>query len=384
MDIQGVDVRIFSTILGAVIILIILWDGFETMVLPRRVTGRIRLARIFYRSAWIFWSAMVSRLLPARRQESFLSVYGPLSLILLLCVWAGGLVLGFSLLYWSTGPAIRDPEGTATIGTALYFSGSTFFTLGQGDATPLSQLARVLTVFEAGMGFGFLAVLIGHLPSLNQSFSSRETNITLLDARAGSPPSALEIMRRHCHEGGIEDLRRLLHEWEECASELLESHLSYPVLALYRSQHDNQSWLAALTAIMDTCALIMAGIQGSCVRQARSTFAMARHTVVDLAYIFKTPPRELPADRLPDAGMEFMRKELAAMGMRPRERGAMGRELAALRRMYEPYVYSMSLYLHLSLPPWAPAEDAIDNWRKSAWDVPPAGQASGKKSGRHF
>src|SRR5439155_1281913 len=135
-------------------------------------------------------------------------------------------------------------------------------------------------VIEAGVGFGFLALVIGYLPVLYQSFSRREVNITLLDARAGSPPSAEELLRGFGADH--EELTVLLAEWERWAAEVLESHLSYPVLSYYRSQHDNQSWLAALTTALDASALVMVGIEGACARQAGLTFAMARHGVVDL------------------------------------------------------------------------------------------------------
>src|SRR5205823_221885 len=145
-----------------------------------------------------------------------------------------------------------------SFGTDFYFSGSTFFTLGMGDVAPQSNVARALAVIEAGTGFGFLALVIGYIPVLYQSFSRREVSISLLDARAGTPPTGVELLRRH--DGDMEEFTRILIEWEKWSAELLESHMSYPVLAYFRSQHDNQSWLASLTAVLDACALCMVGI----------------------------------------------------------------------------------------------------------------------------
>ena len=152
------------------------------------------------------------------------------------------------------------------------------------------SLSRALAVCESGIGFGFLAIVIGYLPVIYGAFSRREVSISLLDARAGSPPSALELLRRHGEDGGLLELHRLLLEWERWCAELLESHLSYPVLCFYRSQHSNQSWLATLTTILDTCSLIIVGIEGTSARQARLTFAMARHAVVDLAQVIGQAP----------------------------------------------------------------------------------------------
>src|SRR5439155_22732943 len=158
------------------------------------------------------------------------------------------------------------------------------------DVVPVSWPARAVTALEAAVGFGFLAIVIGYLPVIYQSFSRREVVISMLDARAGSPPTAAELLRRHAADHTLDALDALLRDWEHWSAELLESHLSYPVLAYFRSQHDNQSWLGALTTVLDTCALVMVGIDGVSVWQARLTFAIARHAVVDIAQIFRTAP----------------------------------------------------------------------------------------------
>ncbi len=251
-----------SAIAGVALILIVLGDAFETIILPRRVTRQIRLARFFFRYTWRPWSALVVSIFSGKRQETYLSFYGPFSLLLLLIIWATGLIFGFALLLSATGSAVHSSGATPGFATDLYLSGTTFFTLGLGDVTPVSTTARVLTAMEAGLGFGFLAMVIGYLPAITQSFSRREVNISLLDARAGSPPTACEMLRRNSVDHRLKELQQLLRDWEGWSAELLESHLSYPVLAYFRSQHDNQSWLGALTVVLDTCALILARYGG--------------------------------------------------------------------------------------------------------------------------
>jgi hypothetical protein len=356
--------------LGAGLVLWVLWEGFETIVLPRRVTRRFRLTRLFYRRTWIPWANMVGSLVPGRSRETWLSVFGPLSLLLLMIVWVFGLILGFGLIHWSLGPALLTREGIASFFTNLYLSGTTFFTLGLGDVAPHGFLSRLLVVIESGMGFGFLALVIGYLPVLNQFFARREESISLLDARAGSPPTASEMLRRHGPEQGMEALRVLLHEWERWSSDLLEGHLSYPVLAYFRSQHDNESWLAALTAILDTCALVMAGMEGACERQAELTFAMARHAVVDLALVFHTEPSEPRPDRLPAERLAELRAFLAANGLKLRKGGAVDHKLAELRRQYEPYCHALAAYFRVRIPPWMAAKEWLDNWQRTAWERP--------------
>ncbi|MGH9668706.1 MAG: potassium channel family protein, partial [Terriglobales bacterium] len=309
--------------------------------------------------------------------------YGPLSLLALLVVWAVTLVLGFALVHWANGSHINMPLGTdADFWTDLYMSGTTFFTLGLGDVTPRGPLARFLTVVESGTGFAFLAMVIGYLPTLYQAFSRREVNITLLDARAGSPPSAVELLRRHARDHGSESLTQLLRDWERWSAELLESHLSYPVLCYFRSQHDNENWLAALTTILDACALVMVGIEGVPPSQAQLTFAIARHAVVDLAQIFSTPPKRTGADRLPPEQLAEARLALAEVGSRLQEGPEGEQRLAELRAMYEPYVQALSGYLRFALPGWLPPQRRRDNWQTSAWESaasrlasPPCAQA---------
>ncbi len=358
--------------LGAALFLVVLWEAFETVILPRRVTRRFRLTRIFYSTTWGAWSFLACLISSKKRREALLGFYGPLSLLLLLVVWAAGLILSFGLLHYGAGSAVSVAGTQPGFATDLYLSGTTFFTLGLGDVVPRSALARALTVTEGGVGFGFLAIVIGYLPVFYQAFSRREVNISLLDARAGTPPTAGELLRRHGFAHGQEALQSLLKDWERWSAELMESHLSYPALAFFRSQHDNQSWLSSLTAILDTCALVMTGLEGACERQAELTFAIARHAVVDLSQIFGSGPLPFPQERLSPAELSRLREVLARNGFKMREGEEADRRLAALRRMYEPYVHTLASYLNLALPPWIPAKKTKDNWQTTAW-----AQASG-------
>lgn len=374
---------VLSGFLGLGLILIVLGDAFETIVLPRRVTRQVSLARLFYRFTWYCWSEGVRLLTSGKRHETYLSFYGPLSLLLLLIFWATGLIFGFGLLLWASGSALKTPDGATGFTTYLYLSGTSFFTLGLGDVTPDGSFGRVLIAAEAGMGLGFLALIIGYLPVLNQSFSRRELNISLLDARAGSPPTAAEMLRRHRHDRGMDDLRQLLHDWERWSAELLESHLSYPVLAYFRSHHDNESWLGALTSILDTSSFLITNLEGPCKRQAELTFAITRHAIVDIAQILNCPPQEPQPDRLSANDLKFLRHLLAEAGCDLREGSGPHEELSNLRRMYEPYAHSLSNYLRISVPPWIPERDRTDNWQASAWGRSSAFQIDDSPDTRH-
>src|SRR5439155_1663623 len=261
------DMRWIGGVGGVVLLAVVLWDAFETIILPRRVSGRIRLTKMFYRYTWAPWRAAAG-LLTGRRRDAFLSFYGPLSLIAL---------------------------------------------------------------------------------------------------RAGSPPSAAELLWRHRADGRAAALADLLKEWERWAADVLESHLSYPALGYFRSQHYNESWVAALTTNLDASALVIVGLEGWCVRQAELTFAMARHAVVDLAQVYSTPPQR-PQERLTTAQLARLRQRPGGGGLTLKARPDLEERLTELRRMYEPYVEALSGYLALPLPPWVRDSDRPDIWQTSAWD----------------
>jgi Ion channel len=369
---------------GVLLLAIILWDAFETIILPRRVTRRIRLTGAFYRFTARPWYFLAGRMKPGKRREGFLGVFGPLSVLSLFVVWAGGLILAFAMMQWAGASILEGHGGIESFRAQLYFSGTSFFTLGLGDVAPHTPLARVITVLESGTGFGFLAAVISYLPVLYGAFSRREVNISLLDARAGSPPTAAELLRRHTRQQNLGALADYLRAWEVWAAELMESHLSYPVLCYFRSQHNNQSWVAALAAILDTCAVLIAETEGLAVEgelrwQAELTFAICRHALVDLAQAMNIPPRPAPSDRLDPRTLDELREILGARGQPLCKLREGETNLQQMRQMYEPFLFGFSDRLLMPLPGWSPAKTSADNWRTSAWGkaVAPRGAALG-------
>lgn len=355
---------ILEIIAGIALVSIALWEAFEGVVLPRRATRHFRFTRLFYRSTWPPWRAIGQRMGKSKRRETFLSFYGPLSLLFLFVFWGFGVILGFSLLYYASS---RSNPLIPNFATCLYLSGSTFFTLGLGDIVPHAWAERWLVVSESGLGFGFFALVFSYLPVIYQAFSRREVSIVLLDARAGSPPTAAELLRRHAGADAWKDLQQLLHDWERVSAETLESHVSYPAVAYFRSQHDNESWVAAITAILDATALLIATVDNECSRQARLTFAMCRHTVADLAQAFSAAARQPTRDRLPPAELQRLRATLAEAGFHLYDTQASNEKLIKLRGMYEPYVEGLGRFLMMEVPPWILPKEVIDNWRTTAW-----------------
>ena len=360
--------HIVATIVGILVILSVLLDAFETIVLPRKVQRSFRLTSWFYRNTWIPWVKVARHIRANSWRESFLGYFGPFSLILLLVFWAIGLIFGFALMQFGLGEHVRLGNEPITFGVLLYHSGETFFTLGYGDITPTSPLARMLAVMEAGMGFAFLGVVVGYLPVIYSSFSNREMEISLLDSRAGSPPSAAELLARLgcCPDPVVLD--NIFRDWERWSADLLSSHISYPVLCFFRSQHSNQSWLGALTTMLDVTSLVLAGIDGIPKEQARLTFAMARHAAVDVAQLVNATYDPHATDRLAPEDLEQLRKTLATAGMRLRQDIDADQKLLKLRSLYEPYCDALARRLLLTLPAWTRSEKKKDNWQGGPWD----------------
>jgi len=365
--------HVLAILFGIAIIWMVLLDAFETVVLPRRVLRNFKLTAYFYRRTWIPWRRIAGHIKTTSRQQNFLGYFGPLSLILLLAFWAAGLIFAFALMQYGIGGHEQLNQEPLTFGRIVYHSGETFFTLGYGDIVPTSGAARALAVIEAGMGFAFLGVVIGYIPVVYSSFSRREIQISMLDARAGSPPSASELLVRlagRSGDPGVDQrvLDDVLRDWERWAAEVLEAHISYPVLTFFRSQHSNQSWLAALTTMLDVSSLILTGIEGVQPGQAKLTFAMARHTAVDLAQVVNARYTPVTPERFTDEEFEALRVALETAGLRLKTDEMAHAKLAKLRSMYEPYVHATSRNLMLTLPPWIPPENKRDNWQAGPWD----------------
>jgi hypothetical protein len=367
--------HVLAVIFGIVFLAGVLLDAFQTIILPRRPVGRFRITRLFFLTTWGPWKGLVGSWPAKRSREQMYSFYGPSALLLLFGVWATLLLSAYALIYFGMHNPFHDPMHPVTafqrLRSCFYVSGTTIFTLGLGDVLPTTHAARMLIVAEAGTGLGFVALVIGYVPVLYTAFSTREIAVALLDARAGSPPTAGELLFRHNFNGGHHALTALLAEWEKWCAQMLETHISYPILCYYRSQHDNQSWLAALTAVLDTCALLITTIEGPSTRQAQLTFAIGRHTLVDLGHVFHQEKQEQQLrgeapERLGDEEFARLCDLLGQAGFSLcGDLGARDR-LTAIRLLYEPHASALSNYLRLQLPAWAPpARD--ETKRRDQW-----------------
>ena len=274
-----------EVILGIVVVFYILNDVFQSVVVPRPTPARFRLTRWVVRPGWRAWRAMGLRSRSTGERERLLGVYAPLVVVVLLLLWLSGLVFGYGLIFDGLRnqlhPLVRD------FPTALYFAGTSVLTIGFGDFVATSGLARLLALTAGGTGLGTIALAISFLFSLYGSFQRREILIVTLDARAGAPPSGVNLLETMAKLGMIDDLPRFFAEWEKWAAEVLDSHMAYPVLAYFRSSHDNESWVSALGAVLDATTLVTTTVRDGPHGPAKMMFAMGRHLVEDLARFFR-------------------------------------------------------------------------------------------------
>ena len=328
--------RVLAGIVGVVLIALMLSEFFVSFMLPRRVKRDPRIARGLNRLLWRPWRALARQFSPATA-DTLLGFFGPLALIVQLVVWAIGLVIGYGLLEYAVAGGGFN---------ARFLSSSGLF-LSAGAAEGSTAL-HVVQLLEAATGVGVLFIVIGYMPSVYSAFSRRETAVSQLATRGGSPPAAGTLLHRAAGREQWRDLERDLRSWEEWAAELMETHLSYPLLSFYRSQHVGQNWLAALTAMVDVSAFVKATTPD--VDGADITYRIGRHALADLAHQFSLEPAEV--DRLTDEEFADLFAILERSTVANVDSETARRHLDHLRAEYEPNAQALADFLALELPPW--------------------------------
>jgi hypothetical protein len=357
--------RIVVGLAGGALVVLMLTEIFLSFLLPRRVKRDPRIVRQLDTFLWRPWRRL-ARSLPEQSSDTMLGIFGPLALLFDLLMWVLGMMLGFACIQWAGGSHLGAAH--VDFGDDMFFSAATMFASGSGGLNPQGTFARFFALADTISGFAVLTIVISYLPSLYQAFSARETTVSQLDPRAGSPPTANRLIVRTIERGGWPRLNDYLHEWETWSAELMETHLSYPTLAYFRSQHVNQNWLSALCTVMDASAFAISAAPKGTVNEARLTYAISRHAVVDLSYTFRVAPLAPAQDRLPpgdfDQLLELVRDTGVELGA---TRETIGERLTRLRDSYEPYVNALATQLELRLPQWIAPDSPSDNWRTTEW-----------------
>jgi hypothetical protein len=271
-------------LLGLACIAIVLWDIFETIVVPRPTQSRLRLSQHIVGPAWRAWRAGASRIRSGLDRDAFLGFFAPGVAVLLLVVWLLVLIVGYGLILFAVRGELR-PSPTS-FGETLYFAGTSVLTLGYGDFVADGTLSRVTSLTAAASGLGVVALSITFLFSLFGSYQRREVLVVTLSARAKSPPSAVALLENYARLELVDELPGLFAEWERWTAEVLDSHVAYPLLGFFRSSHDNVSWISSLGAVLDAAALVLTTIRGVPRGQAEITKRVGAHLVEDITNNF--------------------------------------------------------------------------------------------------
>lgn len=333
--------RIAAGLAGALLVVLMLAEFFVAFLLPRRVKRDPRIARGVYQAVWVPWR-MLARRLPPITADALLGYFGPLALLLELAVWVFGLVVGYACLQWAGGGGFSLDSSAAT------FLSASFEHVGAWH--------RGIGLLEAATAVGVLFTVIGYLPSVYSAYSLREIAISRLSTRSGAPPSAAGLLVH-----GWEELEATLREAERWATEMMETHLAYPLLAYYRSQHVGQSWLSALTAIVDTSAVVLAAVEDGApaARTAELTYRVGRHALADLAHQLADGVDGRERELTEEDATE-LRSLLEASGLPLVAVEECRERLARLRGEYEANAAALSRRLALWLPPWRPDQQALE------------------------
>jgi hypothetical protein len=365
--------RPLELVIGLLIWWVALWDSFATIVLPRTVAPMRRPSGRFNKLSWLLWAAIGRRLTNPQVQLAFLAIYGPVSVILLLILWGGLMILAFTFIYQGLGARFESAAGPVGFGALFYTSASTFLTLGLGDVTSPEAIGRFFVIMEAGSGFIFLGLMISYMPLLDQAYGLREVGNQLILSRAGRPPNGIRFLLRYTDPGHSDILRGTLREAERWMAEILQTHLSHPVLSFYRAQRTGQSWLVSLTIVLDGCALLIVSGQGLPAAQARITYRMGLRLLQDLSHALGLKVEPVGRARLTDEELPQILASLEGSGLSLNLPPNASAALVRLVRRYDVYLSVLSSWLVIPLPSWTPihgrGEDTLAGDDLIGWDV---------------
>jgi hypothetical protein len=314
--------------LGAALVVLIVCDAVGTLVVTQGQSGPWRPTRHWYGLTWRAVREIVIRL-PRRGGDGLLNVYPAVSLLGLLLVWLCGLVMGWTLLYHAMG---EHPGGSRDWETLLYYAGTSLLTPAFGTAHDLPT--RLATLAEALTGLGTIALLISYLPALYGGYSKREARLLTLDDPLGGRITPVRVIVTHIADHDLELLYRFFAEWEMWTAEVLESHVSYPMLALFRSQHAGQSWITALGVVTDAATLVCAAIPGAERREPYFLHRRGRRAIHEIAARLHVPASPLTGPGLSRDGFDYAWGVLEQLGLPLRDREDTWDRLVELRSGY--------------------------------------------------
>lgn len=368
-----------SVVIGILVILTALNDVFQSVVMPRATGRGYRISFHFWRRMWWLWPRVAWRVFPNddSRREDFLAVFAPFMLIALVGLWVALLIFGFALMLWGLRGGIAPAH--ASFATMLYFAGTSLLTIGYGDIVARGPLPRLVSVLAGLAGLSLLSITTAYLFAIFGNFQQREAFVVTTAAHAGAPPSGVNLVAIAGYSRTREDLRFLMMDGQRWAAAVMESHLAYPVLAFFRSSHDEQSWVGTLGTLLDAATLIITTIDGVVDGQARIFFNVGRHAAHDLASYFRTE-QEHTGPGIERAEFDLACERLVAAGYRLRDRDDAWRGFARLRSDYAARLNGMARFFEIPPLQWIGDRSAINVSAHGLFKIHDLGRSDGGTS----
>lgn len=331
---------------GAVLLCIVLWDIFQTIVVPRPTPGRLRVARYVIPPTWRLWRAIGTR--GGSTRDTFLGLYAPGLAILLFALWLAVIILSYGLMLYADRAQVVPPLDSLL--EALYFAGTAVLTLGFGEIVANGGVSRIVVLVAAATGLGVVALVITFIFSLFASYQRREVLVVTLSARAKAPPSAVTLLETHARLDMTGDLPALFRDWEHWSAEVLDSHVAYPLLGYFRSSHDNISWISALGAVLDSAALVVTTIDGLPRGQAEMLLRVGAHLVEDISNYLGQARDGSSVD---DDDFAAVHERLARAGYKLEPREKAWRDFERVRRTYAGRLEALAAHWATPAPSWS-------------------------------
>ena len=334
-------------VVGVAIVAVAILDVFQSVIVPRP-TGRLFRPSVFLsRTLWQLWRGVAARIHDAEFRESYLGAFAPFVLVTFLVFWIASLVVGYGAMFYGLRDEIRP---TPNVFEALYFAGTSLVTIGIGDFAPTGALARALTLAAGASGLGAFAIITAFLFPIFGSYQRREAFVVMFTNRAGAPPSGLDLIETHARDHMLDDLHATLRSSELWLAEVLETHLAYPILAYFRSTHDDISWIAVVGTILDASTLAMTTLDIPNAGEANVVNRLGRHFVNDVTRYFRFPAAEHARIERREFDLAYDRLHAANVPLRERERAWVA--FADLRATYASKLDDMATFWSIPRAKW--------------------------------
>jgi hypothetical protein len=332
---------------GLAIVVATLLDVFLAVIVPRPVRSRLRISVLVARGGWNLWRRAGNRMANLEAREEMLGTFAPAMLVTLAIVWASLLIVGYGLAFYGLR---AQTHGVDSLGSALYFSGVSFLTIGYGDITPAGPLARLLAVAAGATGFGVVAIVTTFLFAIFGAFQTREAFVITFGTRGGSPPSAVDLILSAHKLGMLERVLEISNPAQTWMAQVLESHLAYPVLIFFRSTHDGLSWVGTLGALLDSATLVLTTLDHPQTGEAGLILRLGRHVVDDIANYFLL--EDSGATGIERSEFDQAYDRFLAAGLELRDRESAWAAFSRTRAGYASRLNQMATYLRIPPQQW--------------------------------